>query len=177
MWARAFRDKDYHAAINTNNGTESLNKVLKYNYLPRKKNITSDIWRTLKSYMSEQESSAAGQTHYVCQYCRPILNKNNMPCRCVLNGLETEHMPSELQQLDPLGKQLIQRGKAFQAVYRLGTYTGNVPSYNSLKACKGTMFFLPLPVVKTVQTLEEIEKKRDGSPDKLPNPELFIIVN
>ena len=86
-------------------------------------------------------------------------------------------MPSELQRLDPLGKQLIQRGKAFQAVYRLGTYTGNVPSYNSLKACKGTMFFLPLPLDKTVQTVEDIEKKRDGSPDKLPNPELFIIVN
>ena len=97
-----------------------------------------------------------------------------MPCRCVLNGLETEHVPSELQQLDPHGKQLIQCGKAFQAVYRLGTYTGNVPSYNSLKACKGTMFFLPLPLDKTVQTLE---KKRDGSPDKLPHPELFIIVN
>ena len=138
------------------------------------KKISSDLWRTLKSYMSEQESSAAGQTHYVCQYYRPILNKNNMPCRCVLNGLETEHVPSELQQLDPLGKQLIQRGKAFQAVYRLGTYTGNVPSYNSLKACKGTMFFLPLPLDKTVQTLE---KKRDGSPDKLPNRELLIIVN
>ena len=67
----------------------------------------------------------------------------NMPCRCVLNGLETEHVPSELQQLDPLGKQLIQRGKA---VYRLGKYTLNVPSYSLLKACKGTMFFLPLPL-------------------------------
>ena len=39
-WARAFRENDYHAAVNTNNGTEALNKVLKYNYLPRKKNIT-----------------------------------------------------------------------------------------------------------------------------------------
>ena len=76
--------------------------------------FSSDLWRTLKSYISEQESSAAGQTHYVCQYCRPILNKNNMLCRCVLNGLETEHVPSELQQLDPLGKQLIQRSKHFK---------------------------------------------------------------
>ena len=39
------------------------------------------------------------------------------------------------------------------------------------------MFFLSLPLDKTAQTLEEIEKKRDGSLDKLPNPELFIIVN
>ena len=32
-----------------------------------------------------------------------------------------------------------------------------VPSHNSLKACKGTMFFLPLPLEKTVQTLEEVQ--------------------
>lgn len=39
-WTRAFRDNEYHAAINTNNGAEALNKVLKYNYLPKKKNIS-----------------------------------------------------------------------------------------------------------------------------------------
>jgi hypothetical protein len=40
LWARAFRDQTYHAAINTTNGVESQNKLLKYNYLPRKKNLT-----------------------------------------------------------------------------------------------------------------------------------------
>lgn len=34
-WARAFRDDEYHAAVNTNNGVEALNKVLKYSFLPR----------------------------------------------------------------------------------------------------------------------------------------------
>ena len=47
-----------------------------------------------------------------------------------------------------------------------------VPSHNSLKACKGTMFFLPLPLDKTKDTLEEIQKNAS-----LPDPELFIIVN
>ena len=28
LWARAYRDREYHAAVNTNNGTESQNKVL-----------------------------------------------------------------------------------------------------------------------------------------------------
>ena len=40
LWARAYRDQTYHAAINTTNGVESQNKLLKYSYLPRKKNIT-----------------------------------------------------------------------------------------------------------------------------------------
>ena len=57
-----------------------------------------------------------------------------MPSRCILNGLVTEPIPKELEMLDPLSKQLIQRGKAFQAVVRLGTYSSKVPSYNSLKA-------------------------------------------
>ena len=85
--------------------------------------FSSDIWKTLKARISSNNSGAAVQTHYVCQYCRPLLNKNKMPGRCVLNGLEVERVPQDLQKLDPLSKQLIQRAKAFQAVIRLGTYT------------------------------------------------------
>ena len=36
LWVRAFRDREFHAAVNTNNGTEALNKLLKYNFLPWK---------------------------------------------------------------------------------------------------------------------------------------------
>lgn len=39
-WARCFRDDKYYGAIDTNNDTESLNKALKYSFLPRKKNMT-----------------------------------------------------------------------------------------------------------------------------------------
>ena len=80
-----------------------------------------------------------------------------MPSRCILNGLFTEPMPKELEALDPLSKQLIQRGKAFQAVVRLGTHTGKVPTYNSLKACKGTMFFLPLPLIRHYKPLRMLK--------------------
>ena len=147
-----------------------LNLHIKYAELIK---FSSPVWKSLKAYMEKRDSDAAKKTHFVCQYCWPRLNRNEMPCRCVLNGLEVEPVPAELESLDPLSKQLIQRAKAFQAVYRLGTYTGKVPSYNSLKACKGTMFFLPLPLDKTVETLEEVENKKS----RLPDPELFIIVN
>ena len=40
LWARSYRDQAYHAAVNTTNGVESQNKLLKYSYLPRRKNIT-----------------------------------------------------------------------------------------------------------------------------------------
>ena len=38
-WARAYRDGSYHAAVNTNNGAETLNKVLKYSFLPKKNSL------------------------------------------------------------------------------------------------------------------------------------------
>ena len=107
------------------------------------KKFTSNKWQVLRAYMYMSDPEATIKTHYVCQYCRPILNQDKLPSRCVLNGLEVEPVPKELENLDPLSKQLIQKAKAFQAVYRLGTYTGKVPSHNSLKACKGTMSFLP----------------------------------
>ena len=40
-WARAYRDQTFHEFINNNNGTEALNKVLKYTYLPRGKRSTN----------------------------------------------------------------------------------------------------------------------------------------
>ena len=40
LWARAFCDQTYHAAINTTNGVEYQNMLLKHSYLPRKKNLT-----------------------------------------------------------------------------------------------------------------------------------------
>ena len=88
---------------------------------------------------SQSNSEADSQTHYVCQYCRPILNKKNMPCRCIPNSLITEAVPKELQVLDPLSKQLIQRGKAFQAIFRLGTYTGKVPLRHVREQCSSCL--------------------------------------
>ena len=70
-----------------------------------------------------------------------MIRRNVMPPRCVLNGLQTVLIPVELQVLDPLSRQLIQLAKCYQTIVRLGTYTGNVPMYNSLKACKLRCFF------------------------------------
>jgi len=47
-WARAYRDNKYHAAVETNNGAEALNKLLKYQYLPRgKRMMLSNVIRTI----------------------------------------------------------------------------------------------------------------------------------
>ena len=114
------------------------------------KKFSSAVWNQLKQYILHRDPNVKCQCLFVCQYCRPLLNKDKLPCRCILNGLETEPVPAEISDLDDLSRQLIQRAKAFQTVVRLGTYTAKVPTYNSLKACKGIMFFLPLPLNKTL---------------------------
>ena len=111
-----------------------------------------NVWPDLKDFILKDDPNASKKTLFICTYCRSYLRSNKMPPRCVLNGLQTSPIPRELSVLDELSKQLIQQAKAFQTIVRLGTYTNKVPSYNSLKACKGNMFFLPLPLDKTLDT-------------------------
>ena len=139
-------------------------------------NLGGEVWLRLKSYIAKQNPTASEQVLYMCRYCKSLITKNVLPPRCVLNGLHVVPIPQELARLDCLSSQLIQRAKCYQTVVRLGTYTGKVPIYNSLKACKGTMFFLPLPLNKTLATLDEVEQSTSAK-SALPNPELYIIVN
>ena len=136
-------------------------------------NLGSKVWPALKAFIVEQNPDANYRVLYMCNYCKTLVKKDEMPPRCVLNGLQTVSMPPELAKLDCLSRQRIQRAKCYQTVVRLGTYTAKVPVYNSLKACKGTMFFLPLPFNKTLKTLEEVEHPSTA----LQEPELYIIVN
>ena len=136
-------------------------------------NLSKDMWPTLKQYILELNPAADDQTLYIWNYCKSIIRKNILPPRCVLNGLETVPIPPELSKLDDLSSQ---RVKCYQTVIRLGTYTAKVLVYNSLQACKGTMFFLPLPLNKTLETLDQVESHSNGA-SSLPDPELYIIVN
>ena len=137
-------------------------------------NLGSEVWPRLKNFITQNYPAATDQELFMCNYCKALVKKDKLPPRCVLNGLQTVPIPSELSKLNSLSTQLIQRAKSYQTIVRLGTYTAKVPIYNSLKACKGTMFFLPLPLNKTLETLDEV---RDSSKVALPNPELYVIVN
>ena len=135
--------------------------------------LSHDVRPQLKSYILEQTPDAGDHVLFMCKYCRHMIKQNKLPPRCVINGLQVVPMPPELSALDSLSIQLIQRAKCYQTIVTLGTYTGKVPIYNSLKACKGTVFFLPLPLNKTLETLDQV--MHDDS--TLPEPELYIIVN
>ena len=80
---RAFRDREFYFAVNTNNGTESLNKVFKYHYLPRKKKmmLSSVITLIVEVFLPEsyqkylfqnykQNSQYRTYNHFVPDYLR-----------------------------------------------------------------------------------------------------------
>ena len=69
-WARAYRDDRYHAAVDTNKGVEAMNKALKYNCLPKGKNITLS---QLVSVLNEQ-------------FLRNIRNRT-LPCQNLTNQI------------------------------------------------------------------------------------------
>ena len=153
----------------------SCNILCKRNYVSKVKFSDSlgPVWSALKTFMLAQDPTAARKNHFMCYYCKPKIRQGKLPPRCVLNGLQTTPIPAELAKLGCLDRQFIQRAKPYQTVVRLGTYTHKVPIYNSLKACKGNMFFLPLPLTNTMNTLEEVMKPNPV----LPDPNLYIIVN
>ena len=108
--------------------------------------ISSEVWLRLLAYVICTNPEARSEQLYICNYCKPRIRSNELPCRCVLNGLQTVPVPPELDKLNALSAQLIQRAKCYQTIVRFGMYTGRAPSYNSLEACKGTIFFLTLPM-------------------------------
>ena len=128
--------------------------------------------------MAERDENYDSTIYYVCTNCRPLLNENTLPSRCVLNGLYVEEIPKELLKLNALGRQLIQKAKPFQTIIRLGAYTGKVPIYNATKGLKGSMFFLPLPLQNTIDKLDTLGMpKQPEGVDMLPDPELYILLD
>ena len=75
--------------------------------------FSSDKWRQLKQHLSDKDENFDSKIYYVCTHCCPLLDDNNLPSRCVLNGLYVEEIPKELLKLNALGRQLIQRAKPF----------------------------------------------------------------
>ena len=59
-------------------------------------NLGTEVWPALKAYISEQNPRAAHRVLYMCNYCKPLIKKDRMPARCVLNGLQTVPIPLKL---------------------------------------------------------------------------------
>ena len=127
-------------------------------------NLGTVVWSTLKAYIVENNPNTNSEVLYMYTYCKPLIKKDKFPSQCIFNGLTVIPVPPELSKLDLLSMQLIQHAKCYQTVVRLGTYTGKVPTYHSLKACKGTIFFLSLLLNKMLDTLEEVQHSDIPSP-------------
>ena len=65
------------------------------------KNLDSDVWNNLLDYIRENNPVALNKVMYICNHCKPIIRKNEVPARCVLNGLKCQPLPKELDKLDP----------------------------------------------------------------------------
>ena len=56
----------------------------------------SEAWVESKNHPLQYNENINVESLYVCSYCCPILNRNDILCRCILNGLKTEPNPAEL---------------------------------------------------------------------------------
>ena len=71
-------------------------------------NLGTAVWPALKKYLLCEDSAAASKSFLMCHYCKCAIRKDNMPPRCVLNGLKVVEVPNELAKLDCLSRQFIQ---------------------------------------------------------------------
>ena len=78
--------------------------------------FNSDVWAELKCHIMKSNQDAGNQVLYMCNYCKPMIRRDMMPPRCVLNGLQTVPIPKELAVLDQLSRQLIQLAKCYQTI-------------------------------------------------------------
>ena len=73
-------------------------------------NLGTAVWPALKNFLLCEDSAAASKSFLMCcHYCKCAIRKDNMPPRCVLNGLKVVEVPNELAKLDCLSRQFIQR--------------------------------------------------------------------
>lgn len=99
-WGRAsaYRDNTYHAAVDTNNGVESQNKVLKHIYLRRvkgDKTLSSIVCIILKRYLPAQHHEYVFK-QYRCYSADVPAFLHNRPTstikRCLTNMESAEHI-------------------------------------------------------------------------------------
>ena len=67
-------------------------------------NLGTAVWPALKTFLLCEDSAAPSKTFFMCQYCKSAIRKDNMPPRCVLNGLKVVEVPNELAKLDCLSR-------------------------------------------------------------------------
>ena len=72
-WARAYRDTTDHVVVDNNNGVKAQNKLLKYNYLPRQKQITLSevIIILVESFLPEMYQKYLFQNYAMTTAYRP----------------------------------------------------------------------------------------------------------
>ena len=100
--------------------------------------LGNSLWFRLKEYTLGQypNTDEVGTLYSAIIRSLPL---KTISCPQGVCLMDSEQVPisDELAKLDALSAQLIQLAKCYQTVIRLGTYTGKVPIYNSLKHVMG----------------------------------------
>ena len=74
-------------------------------HLYQRKSVThvkladNNVQQRIKAHILEHNPTAASEVLYMCNYYKPLVRKDQLPARCVLNGFE-------LTKLDSLSRQL-----------------------------------------------------------------------
>ena len=105
----------------------------------------------------------------ICNTCYATLCKNKIPASALMNSMDTGEVPDIIKACNPFELNLLRRAKAYATIFKLGTSGGHLPYKYRANAMKGSVFYLPVPLEKTLETLKE-----DRLDSKSCNPFIFV---
>ena len=93
---------------------------------------------------------------FICDLCLLKLKAGVCPPRACLNDLCIDAVPPEIANLNTFEQMLIQQVKSFQTCIRLGVKAGKRPPSEMVRASRGTIVHLPLPLQENVKVMNTI---------------------
>ena len=94
--------------------------------------------------------------NFICDLCVSKLKAGVCPPRACLNDLCVDPVPQEIADLNTFELMLIQQVKSFQTCIRLGVKAGKRPPSEMVRASRGTIVHLPLPLQENVKVMNTI---------------------
>ena len=93
---------------------------------------------------------------FICDLCLLKLKAGVCPPRACLSDLCIDAVPPEIANLNTFEQMLIQQVKSFQTCIRLGVKAGKRPPSEMVRASRGTIVHLPLPLQENVKVMNTI---------------------
>ena len=142
------------------------------------KHIHNKAYKNLLSYLNSHERvSIRKEPKYnslvglsICKSCSDDFNKDKVPSRSIMNGLDVGPVPDCISCLTLFESIFIRLAICYQTIIKLTTRGGKVPYNLRMGALRGFSVSIPTPISETIKEMTKDSRSR------LINPDDYIVI-